>query len=238
MQVFMRVILKKWSLYSTVLGCVAIVAIGWLAACSGTSVPATDIPVTIVFESEPTAEGVNPPLPSGSQSPSSNGFVLDASTPAPPSGSEKIFTSPHGVSFNYPANWFTLLKGAENVVMVLNAPPDGIYAHKQGGDFRAISVGLKPKDITAYGSMRAYVEAEFLPQCLECKVHAFDELPRLAQGYTVLCVMYQGEGERIVLFVTNGQHLVELSTSYTPDEQSAGKYMEVLDQIANTLVIP
>jgi hypothetical protein len=216
----------------------AIVAMGWLGACGSSSAPATDIPVTIVFESEPTPESVNPPLPSANQSPSSNGFVLDASTPASPSSKAKMFTSSSGVSFNYPANWFTLLKEAENVIMILNTPPDGIYAQKQGGDFRAISVGLKPMDITAYGSVRAYVEAEFLSQCLECKVHAFDELPRLARGYTVLRMIYQGEGERVVLFVTNGQHLVELSTAYTRGEQSGGKYMEVLDQIANTLVIP
>jgi hypothetical protein len=40
------------------------------------------------------------------------------------------------------------------------------------------------------------------------------------------------------VYVANGKHLVQLSTIYAPGKRSEAKYLEVLDQIAGTLVIP
>ena len=164
--------------------------------------------------------------------------TLDASTPAPPARDVRTYTSAAGISFDYPANWFTYTKEAENVVLVMNAPPGGIYALKQGGDFRAISVGLKPADMAGYASVRAYIEATLLGQCFECKLLAVEALPPLPQGYSVTQVTYLGEGERAVRFIANGQHVVELTTTYAPGRRSDARYLEVLDQIAGTLVIP
>ncbi|MCL5995141.1 MAG: hypothetical protein M1546_03680 [Chloroflexi bacterium] len=240
--------------YRAALGCVLVFAFAWLVACNSTTAPATAVPVTIVFE--PASGGVNPALPSGTQPPASQTatftrsqlsittvgnewpITFDTSTPAPPARDVRTYTSAAGVSFDYPANWFTYTKEAENMVLVMNAPPDGIYALKQGGDFRAISVRLKPADMAGYESVRAYIEATLLGQCSECKVLTIEALPPLPQGYTVTQVTYLGEGERAVLFIANGQHVVELSTTYAPGRRSDAKYLEVLDQVANTLAMP
>ena len=165
-------------------------------------------------------------------------FAFDTSTPAPPARNVRTFTSAAGVSFDYLASWFTYTKEAENVVLVMNAPPGGIYAMKQTDDVRTIAVQLKPVDIGGYTSTLGYIGATLLRPLPKGNVLSIEARPPLPQGYTVVRVTYQGEGETEALFVTNGTRLVQLSTIYAPGKRSEAKYLDVLDQIANTLTIP
>jgi hypothetical protein len=165
-------------------------------------------------------------------------WTPDPSTPAPPARDVKHFVSEYGVSFAYPANWFTSTHPGENWIVIQNAPVEGVVASEHGNDFRPIAVELKPEDATGYTSTLAYVDATLLWRLPKESVLSVEVLPPLSQGYEAVRATYLETGETVDLYVRNGARVVRLIMIYARGTRAEAKYLNVLDRIAATLSIP
>ncbi len=169
--------------------------------------------------------------------------TLDYSTPAPPANDWATYTDENsGISFKYPANWFLsagdIGDGAIQA-LIQNAPPNSVVSIKgYADDLIKLHIKLAPITTEPYGSLKAFIDSTILNTLPPERLVSAEELPTLPQGYTAFRLTTLGLGESLTLYVANKNNLITLSTSYAPGKRSDKKYLDVMEQIAGTLVIP
>lgn len=165
--------------------------------------------------------------------------TINPSTPAPPADQwVEFFYSPDANRFVYPSNWFLSLKSKENKVILSNAPPGGIYAQKQAGDFFALSVDLMPSRIDPGNGLEGWVTINKISAISPSMVLLRENLPLSQYGLPAYRLITSGPGETEAVFLRKGNFVSGVSLTYPAGQRDKIRYFPVFEKVIRSLHMP
>ncbi|OQY32007.1 MAG: hypothetical protein B6243_07810 [Anaerolineaceae bacterium 4572_5.2] len=85
-------------------------------------------------------------------------------------------------------------------------------------EFIQIQIGLTPKNLEGYDSLLAYVQnnhSDLPPE----NIISIENRPDTSQGYSVVQAIVIGLGESNIYYLTNGNNVVYVRTTYGEEEK-------------------